>query len=416
MDRTESTPTALCEPTVAVSSDTDSPTEPSLVETLFEFVHSIDLSGKDLAPKLEALHAEHGDVVYAELIHLLSHLRFAPEEARRYWKRVEVHRQGMENKIGGPVDLRVALLSYFVEVQCRLQNPMIIEMRLFQQTCESAYMDDLTGLRNYRLFNEHLAQEIQQAARSSSPLSLVMLDVDDFKHYNDTHGHVAGNDILREIAGLLKSSLRAMDIAVRYGGEEFALILPGTPKLAARLVAERTRKLIESNSFPGGDRQPRGCLTISLGVATFPGDATDPKELVRRADRALYVAKDRGKNRMHLYGSCRRSFRRVEATLNGQYGTITTECRPLTTVNIGEGGLLFMVDRSLPVGTLVDVTMNLPDDGRSIGATGRVVRSEQRNDGTYETALRIVEMSNSDRHALSGLIAETAPENVTQEA
>ncbi len=408
MDRSDSTPAAVCEAPVAAA--------PSLVETLFEFIHSVDLSGKDLAPRLDALHAEHGDVVYAELIHLLSHLRFEPEEARRYWKRVEVHRQGMELKIGGPVDLRVALLSYFVEVKCRLQNPMIIEMRLFQQTRESAYVDELTGLRNFRLFNEHLGQEIQQSARSSAPLSLIMLDVDDFKFYNDTHGHVAGNSILRGIAGLLKSSLRAMDIAVRYGGEEFALILPGTPKLAARLVAERTRKLIESYPFPEGDRQPQGALTVSLGVATCPGDATEPLELVRRADRALYVAKDRGKNRIHLYGSSRRSFRRVDAILTGECGAMNAECRPLTTINIGEGGFLFVVDRYLPVGTLVDVKIDLPNTDRSITATGRVVRSADRGDNRFETALRIVEMSNRDRHALAGLIAETAPENVTPEA
>src|SRR4029453_17038008 len=118
-----------------------------------------------------------------------SHLRFDPDEARQHWNAILHHRDAMELKLGGPVELRLALLRYFTEVHPKLVNPKIIELSLFERTRASAYSDELTGLKNYRYLVENLGQEILRSDQDGVPVSLIMLDVDWFKRYNDRNGH-----------------------------------------------------------------------------------------------------------------------------------------------------------------------------------------------------------------------------------
>jgi diguanylate cyclase (GGDEF)-like protein len=161
-----------------------------------------------------------------------------------------------------------------------------------------ATTDGLTGLFNYRHFATTLATEIHRSRRVGTPVSLLMLDVDHFKAFNDAHGHPAGDMVLREIARLIQSRLRRTDVACRYGGEEFAVILVDTDLADAAGVAGILRDLVERTRFPGEESQPGGCLTISVGVATFPIEASDADGLVKAADQALYRAKEGGRNRV----------------------------------------------------------------------------------------------------------------------
>lgn len=163
-----------------------------------------------------------------------------------------------------------------------------------------ATTDGLTGLFNYRHFATTLTAEIHRSRRAGAPVSLIMLDVDHFKNYNDTHGHPAGDEVLRKIAQLIQSRLRRTDIPCRYGGEEFAVILTDTDRNAAVLVADTLRELVAKTPFEGEETQPGGRLTISAGVATFPIDAHDAEGLVQAADRALYRAKEGGRNRVEV--------------------------------------------------------------------------------------------------------------------
>lgn len=159
--------------------------------------------------------------------------------------------------------------------------------------------DKLTGLFNRRRFDEALADEALRAERYRHPLSLVLFDVDHFKRYNDRHGHVRGDGVLRQVGKVFTRTKRATDLAFRYGGEEFCLLLPETGLTEAKEVAERLREAVQRESFIGEHTQPGARITISLGVAMLtPGE--DPKELVRRADAALYDAKQRGRNRVEV--------------------------------------------------------------------------------------------------------------------
>jgi len=162
--------------------------------------------------------------------------------------------------------------------------------------------DEMTNLHNYRSFISRLKEEINRSKRNKSMLSLVILDIDHFKNYNDTLGHQAGDEALREVGKVLKKTVRDEDIVSRYGGEEFCIIFPGIAKEGIRNLGERIRIQIEKHKFYKEKVQPTGKLTISLGGASFPKDASDMHDLIQRADEALYKAKHLGRNQMQIYG------------------------------------------------------------------------------------------------------------------
>lgn len=163
------------------------------------------------------------------------------------------------------------------------------------RTRRLASTDGLTELYNHRTFQERLAQEVDRANRYGRPLSLLMIDVDHFKVYNDTYGHPQGDAVLRAIARLLREISRTSDTVARYGGEEFALILPETDRLNAEKIGNRLREQVEQYPFPGEERMPQGMLTVSIGVATHTL-ASSKETLLRAADAALYAAKHAGRN------------------------------------------------------------------------------------------------------------------------
>ncbi|MDW8105757.1 MAG: GGDEF domain-containing protein, partial [Armatimonadota bacterium] len=151
--------------------------------------------------------------------------------------------------------------------------------------------DPLTQVGNHRAFQEHLHAQISLACRKGLPLCLMLIDVDHFKQYNDTYGHLQGDAVLREVARLLTENTRTYDFVARYGGEEFAVILPDTAIETARQVAERVRRVIESQPFP--KRQ----MTVSIGIASWRA-GVDASRLIQEADQALYRAKRGGRNRV----------------------------------------------------------------------------------------------------------------------
>jgi diguanylate cyclase (GGDEF)-like protein len=173
--------------------------------------------------------------------------------------------------------------------------------RLYEETVYLSNIDWLTKLWNYGRFQHHLTDELERARIHESNVSIVMVDVDNFKNYNDTFGHIRGDEALKEIAEILHSKSRKFDTVARYGGEEFAIIMPNTAKENARLFAERLRGEVEKMyaEEPGVQTEKR--LTISCGIAAYPDDSVLKEELVAMADTALYEAKGAGKNRTCVY-------------------------------------------------------------------------------------------------------------------
>jgi diguanylate cyclase (GGDEF)-like protein len=172
---------------------------------------------------------------------------------------------------------------------------------LYRQTEEMAITDGLTGLYNQRFFEAMLNSVYNSTRKNQQPLSMLVLDLDFFKSYNDRHGHLAGNELLFQLARLLKQSVRKEDLTFRFGGEEFVVLLSSTKKDDALKVAEKIRRNVEMTLFPHEDGHPSQKLTISIGVASFPEDKQHPRDLFQAADMALYEAKKRGRNQVIAY-------------------------------------------------------------------------------------------------------------------
>ena len=169
---------------------------------------------------------------------------------------------------------------------------------LFIHAEKDAITDHLTDLFNYRYFIQHLEMEIYRARRHNSHFALLMLDIDFFKNYNDTLGHQAGDLVLKNLAKLLQKNTRSSDIVARYGGEEFVIICPELSKNEGKILAEKLRLIVANSPFPNQKEMPDASITISVGVAAFPEDTSQGADLIRKADLALYKAKNSGRNQV----------------------------------------------------------------------------------------------------------------------
>ena len=170
--------------------------------------------------------------------------------------------------------------------------------RLYKLTQRLAITDELTGLANYRHLQQRLDEELARAKRYEKQLSLLMLDADQFKEFNDAQGHVAGDVALSELGPIIKRLVREVDVVARYGGEEFSVVLPETDAAGAYIVAEKIREAIELHKFANADGERTCDLTVSIGLATYPTHGADKDAVLREADDALYHAKRGGKNRV----------------------------------------------------------------------------------------------------------------------
>lgn len=183
------------------------------------------------------------------------------------------------------------------ETQAKIKN-YIAELENLNQRLEAlSTTDEMTQLTNFRSFRQELQQEHSRAKRYGGSYSLVFFDVDHFKHYNDQNGHPAGDELLRELAAIMKTSCRETDMPSRYGGEEFVVLCPESNWQNALALAERIRGTVEKRRFKNGERQPLGRVSVSVGVASFPGDGNTPEEVLEAADQALYHSKKNGRNR-----------------------------------------------------------------------------------------------------------------------
>ena len=283
-----------------------------------------------------------------------------------------VHREALRTELGRDPGLRVAILDYFLNVSRELKSPKVIEMAVYERTERSAITDGLTGLFNHSYFLQCLRQEILRSKRHEIRTALLLLDLDDFKQLNDSHGHVEGDRVLNRTAALVRETVREIDLAARYGGEEFAVILPDTSGTGAYVVAERVRERIEER-FRRGRPIPR--VTVSGGIAVFPDDAGTPADLIVRADEALYRAKAAGKNRITLVHGERRRHLRVPASHPVTVGASGRRAAARAK-NLSDGGLLVSLRDPVPVGSAVSLLIRKPE-APAVGMRGEVVRVER---------------------------------------
>ncbi|EKD36144.1 MAG: Diguanylate cyclase [uncultured bacterium] len=254
---------------------------------------------RDLTPEeqhlFEGLKAEYGDRIYVYMLFVLTHQNYPEEDARSLWDSIVSHKYTMEKLLTRPVGISVAAMDYLANIDQHFEEPSMISKRKIVEIADIALKDGLTQLFDVSTFRTKLKAEINRYKRYGSKVSLIMLDIDDFKRINDSRGHQEGDRVLCELSRIITTTVRDIDICSRYGGEEFSVILPQTDRPEALQFAERIRASVEKHF------QKSLNVTISLGVATCPLNAKSINTLIAKADKALFQSKSRGKNTVTFF-------------------------------------------------------------------------------------------------------------------
>jgi len=267
------------------------------IEVLDYFSGDIERVPRNLWDHLEKLRANRGEELYADLLMALTHKSLAPAEAQGLWQDLMAHKYFLSEKLKRNVGVRVAVLDYFDNHKGLTRDLRLLPEKDLDCLLLFVNEDGLTGLFNHRYFQEQLRHEMARTRRYNRVMSLLLLDLDKFKSYNDHLGHRQGDHLLQVISNLFVENKRDSDIVSRYGGDEFAIILPETNHAEALGYAKRLRQVVEERKF--GAKREDGVLdlvTVSIGVATFPQDGNTAEELIDASDQALYRAKRSGRN------------------------------------------------------------------------------------------------------------------------
>lgn len=352
---------------------------------------------------------------YAPLLRLLTELEYTETEAHEHWDAIVSQCDKISEKLGRKTSFQVAALDYFQNLTGEIRIPKILEMSTFLATERSAITDGLTGLYNRQFFDASLRHELTRARRYGLSFPLVMLDVDDFKTVNDIHGHVVGDEALTLTSNVIRAGVREIDIACRYGGEEFALILPETSRTGAYIVTERIRldvKEMFSHRLIGTSHIE---LTVSGGIAIYPTDSISAEGMVRMADKALYRSKHEGKDQITLHADEKRRFPRLETRKllifrerdeNGRH-ELRSETR-----NLSRNGALVETRIPFNIGTELEIDIYLPqNDSSFFTLKGRVVRLEEISEETgdrarYHVGVAFLADTKEDARKLEGLASE----------
>ena len=232
---------------------------------------------------------ERGKKFFIDLLFVLTHKSYPIHLAEQLWTDIVHHKNTLTVSLGRNPGIAVAAHDYLLNLVGQQEHFCLIEETKMVKLTTIAIKDGLSGLYDHATFQSRLIAEIVRCKRYSKNVSLIMLDIDHFKRYNDTWGHQYGDKVISNIAQLLVGECRNIDIPCRYGGEEFAVILPETSGEDAFKFAERLRLHIEA-------RLQEEAITVSLGVASFPKDADTKQNLISAADKALFQAKKAGRN------------------------------------------------------------------------------------------------------------------------
>lgn len=328
--------------------------------------------------RLNDLVTQHGDLVCSVIFNTLAALDLPPPVAQKYWLDVQNHRLQLISQLNRNVDLITAISDFLHLFTKFLPNSRLIDAATFERAVTATTHDILTGLYNRPYFDETYEQLISQAKRYDTDLSVLFLDIDDFKDVNDSMGHIAGDVALQEVARIIEKTKRVSDIAARYGGEEFVLLMPHTPNRDAYILAERIRKAIAQTemSFKGASFQ----LTISGGLASYPLNSINPKDLLFMADSAVYLAKGAGKNTISQFKQEQRRYLRAKChrpVLIKELGFDTNPIFSGICKDICMGGLLLENPTPLPLGSLQEMSVTVGEDNQQLLLIGKVVRVEQ---------------------------------------
>jgi diguanylate cyclase (GGDEF)-like protein len=244
--------------------------------------------------RIEELKHNRGPRFFSDLLYSLTHQYFPPEAAEKLWVEILKHKSGLSKVLGRNVRIAVATLDYLSNITANMDSATLVGEANLEEIINLSFRDGLTGLFNHTYFYQQIDFEVKRYLRYETIVSLILIDIDDFKEVNDRYGHREGDRTLAAMGKTLLSIERDSDICCRYGGEEFAVILPLTDIQEAAVIANRLNSELQE-CLPDGST-----VTVSIGVASCDNRTKTYRDIVEQADAALYQVKRSGKNRVEV--------------------------------------------------------------------------------------------------------------------
>lgn len=307
------------------------------------------------------------NLVYSSIFGILCDLQIEGTEAKMHFDNICSHRKKMEQLLGREVGFRVGMLDYFMNTKQKLQNPKMIELEAYQKRVRLVDIDELTGLYNRRFLERYIQSEIQRSKRYGFKFSVMFLDLDDFKKINDTFGHHAGDSVLKAFAAVISRLSRTEDVVVRYGGEEFVIIIPQTDSCSAKILYQRVANGLLEYHFRYNVK-----VTVSAGIAEYPRHGTNAASLMEKSDEALYISKRLGKNRVSFPDERRRERRYfpnvsiwIEIAGNGSVLGMVND--------VSACGISFEWPRRLQVGDVLTLGLKMPGNEGKIELRSKII-------------------------------------------
>ena len=393
-----------------MSSLNDSPPVSNLQQDILSSLRSAPGDSQAQCQRLQPLLSDKKDEVCKIILYNLVQLNFTSDNSCEYWDAIVQHAEKLQTVLQRKVGLTTVACDYFSTINPCLDNPKLIEFSRLEETLQSAHHDFLTGLLSREAFQNFFEQEISRASRHNHDTTLVFFDLDNFKEINDTHGHLVGDDVLKQVANIFLDSKRKEDMACRFGGDEFLLLLPETSKFMAQRVSNKIHEQINSLTLVHKGQPIH--ISCSAGLASFPLDSDSAKGTMDCADKALYKAKSRGTHQLLLYSkekrtSARNSFDRSIQVHPLQQSGNTNKSRAK---NISENGLLISSDTPYSIGTHLELQIPLPD-ASPLTVTGSVVRVKQCGPRNFDLGLSFFLSDVTTTKALANYILQKRSRN-----
>ncbi|PHR23185.1 MAG: hypothetical protein COA36_17240 [Desulfotalea sp.] len=361
--------------------------QPQLRQTLLA-LKSNSPTDEILISGIESLARKEGPHVLQQTFKLFGDVDLPLYECNRHWDNLLSHRTKLLSKLERPISITIVFCDYLHYATQYLKNPRIIETAHYETTLAKSHHDSLTGLFNRNYFNEAYCQQVAKAKRYTEEFTILFLDIDNFKCVNDIYGHKCGDIVLKRIADIISEEKRDSDIAARFGGEEFILLLTHSDNISSFVFAERLRNTIAKEEFVFADKTFK--ITISGGVASFPFNSSNPEELIEMADTAMYLSKGAGKNRISHYKDEKRRYIRIkikERIRLKELNFTNTPALTGTSIDICVGGILFENEEALPIGALLSVEIQLTPDQEPVILIGYIIRVKRLATGRYNISM-----------------------------
>jgi diguanylate cyclase (GGDEF)-like protein len=336
---------------------------------------------------VNTLHIQFGTEALVAFFDFSAGITLETKDVERHWNKFQQHWTALAKTLNRKVSITTAMCDYLSTTSDLISHPKLIEALRYETVFYNTTHDKLTGLYNRHYFDGIFSQQVAMARRYKDNLSILFLDIDNFKDINDTYGHAAGDEVLRNVAEILNACKRDSDIVARFGGEEFILLMSRTDNVSAMIVGERLRKRIEETLTIYQEHQIR--QTISGGIASYPHHSNNTEELLQMADSALYQAKGAGKNLISAFKSEKRRYLRVQFSqpiLAKELAFKNSQTYEAKSNDICVGGLLFENPTEIPVGALITVQVHV-DSGPPVLLIGNVVRVTRNGTESYDIGM-----------------------------